>query len=166
MIALGPGVPQSLADGARRSLDDQVDKLRIDGKLEAGKATLERLKWTDLTLKAARDFEEVADFASPQTLGVPDLPTHAKGNIKWTGPIVYSDVSADPRKYSSSSIAEYGILGILALGSLVLPEIGGSSKEIESGTVAYFRASDPVTYRSCGGGRGILFYITIKRQKV
>ncbi|KFY09645.1 hypothetical protein V492_05415 [Pseudogymnoascus sp. VKM F-4246] len=160
----GPGVPQTLADEARRSLDDEVDKLRVDGILEAGKATMERLKWTDVTLKAARDFEKIADFAPPKTLGFPDLPTHAKGNIKWTGPIVYSDVLADPLKYYSSSIPEYGILGILALGSLVLPEIGGSSMEIESGTVAYFRVSDPVTYRSCGGGRGILFYITIKRH--
>lgn len=49
---------------------------------------------------------------------------------------MYSDVLADPLKYYSSSIPEYGILGILALGSLVLPEIGGSSMEIESGTVA------------------------------
>lgn len=59
MIAPGPGVPQTLADEARRSLDDEVAKLRVDGILEAGKATMERLKWTDVTLKAARDFEKV-----------------------------------------------------------------------------------------------------------
>ncbi|OBT82967.1 hypothetical protein VE02_08462 [Pseudogymnoascus sp. 03VT05] len=107
MIAPGLGIPQTLADEARRSLNDQVDKLRVDGKLEAGKATMERLEWTDVTYKAARDFEEVADFAPPKTLRFPDLPTHAKGNIKWTGPIVYSDVLADPLKYYSSSIPEY-----------------------------------------------------------
>jgi hypothetical protein len=85
----------------------------------------------------------------------------AKGKIKWAGPIVYSDVLSEPLTYQSVAPG-YSAIGILALGTLQLPEIGESGRrEIESGSVAYFRGSDPVVYRSCGGGRGILFYISI-----
>lgn len=80
-------------------------------------------------------------------------------SIKWTGPIVYSDVLSDPLKYDTSGTGN-GVFGILALGTLKLPEIGGTSKVIASGAVAYFRESDNVVYRSCEGGRGILFYVS------
>jgi len=74
---------------------------------------------------------------------------------------VYSDVLSDPLSYASSAPA-YGIIGILALGALQLPEIGKSGSEsIKSGSVAYFRGSDPIIYRSCGGGRGILFHVSV-----
>lgn len=74
--------------------------------------------------------------------------------------MVYSDVLPQPRKYSSPA-EKYGVLGIMALGTLQLPEIGDSgSKEIKSGTVAYISGSDSVVYRSCGGGRAIFFYIS------
>lgn len=75
--------------------------------------------------------------------------------------MVYTDVLSDPFRYSSSAEG-YGILGIMALGTLQLPEIGNNgSIEIKSGAVAYFLGSDPVVYRSCGGGRGIWFYVSI-----
>jgi hypothetical protein len=74
---------------------------------------------------------------------------------------VYLDVLFDPLRYQSSAPG-YNVIGILALGSLQLPQIGESgTKTISSGSVAYFRGSDPVVYRSCGGGRGILFNISI-----
>lgn len=74
---------------------------------------------------------------------------------------MYSDAMSPPLKYATAAEG-YGILGILALGTLQLPEIGDSgSREIKSGHVAYFRASDSVVYRSCGGGQGILFYISV-----
>lgn len=81
-------------------------------------------------------------------------------NIKWTGPMVYSDVLPQPKTYKSPA-DEYGVLGIIALGTLRLPEIGDrGSVEIGSGTVAYITGSDSVVYRSCGGGRAIFFYIS------
>jgi hypothetical protein len=56
-----------------------------------------------------------------------------------------------------------GVWGILALGTVQLPEYGdGGSEVIRSGEVAYFRESGRVVYRSCGGARCILFYIGIK----
>jgi hypothetical protein len=61
--------------------------------------------------------------------------------------------------YRSSALG-FGIIGIIALGALNLPEIAGSGPiTIESGSVAYFRDSSPVVYRACKG-RGIIFYIT------
>ena len=96
------------------------------------------------------------DLTRLKDLGVAD-PT--KGVIRWTGPMVYSDVLPKPVTYSVNQ--RYNVLGLIALGKLQLPEIGDSgSKEISSGTVVYFRASDPVVYRSCGGGRILLFYFT------
>ena len=100
---------------------------------------------------------QTVDLSIIKSLGIPNA---TKENIKWIGPIVYLDVLPDPVKYTVPE--EYGILGILALGTLQLPEIGDAgSKELESGAVAYYLASDPVVYRSCGGGRGILFQIRI-----
>jgi hypothetical protein len=104
---------------------------------------------------------KTVSLKTPEILGVPTGQSIAKENIKWTGPIVYHDVLPDPPIYQSIAPG-YNVIGILALGTLQLPEIGGSGKkEISSGSVAYFRGSDPVVYRSCGGGRGILFYISI-----
>lgn len=74
--------------------------------------------------------------------------------------MVYSDVLPQPKTYSSPA-EQYGVLGIIALGKLQLPEIGdSSSKTIESGIIAYINGSDSVVYRSCGGGRAIFFYIS------
>jgi hypothetical protein len=77
------------------------------------------------------------------------------------GPIVYSDVLANSLKYDKSG-PRNSVVGILALDIVQLPEYGDTSrKEIESGSVAYFRESDRVVYRSCGGRRGVLFYISV-----
>ncbi|TGO43912.1 hypothetical protein BCON_0735g00020 [Botryotinia convoluta] len=160
MIIFGPGVAETVADSARTSLDREIEQLRAEGRLEAGKKTLEGLRWTPETLEAARGFEKNIDLSPLTALGI-DTNNIAKENIKWTGPVVYADVLLDPLKYSSSA-AGGGIFGILALDNFQLPEIGDSgSKKIQSGSVAYFRDSDPVVYRSCGGGRGILFYISL-----
>ena len=60
-------------------------------------------------------------------------------------------------RYPSSAL-NHMTIGILALGTLVLPDIAGSGLTIESGSVAYFRDSSPVVYRACKG-RGIMFFI-------
>ena len=74
--------------------------------------------------------------------------------------MVYTDVLDDPHTYAASAQG-FGVLGIIALGKLQLPEIGDSgSQEIQSGTVVYFKESDTVVYRSCKG-RGIWFYVSI-----
>ena len=62
---IGPGISVPVADAARRSLDAQVNKLRDDGKLEAGKSTIEKLGWTDETIKAGDDFKSVRFVKSP-----------------------------------------------------------------------------------------------------
>lgn len=158
MIESGPGIAESLAAAARASLDEQVKKLRAQGRLDAGKSTLEKLEWTTETAQAGQEFKKNVDLALLKTFGVTNRTSE---DIKWTGPIVYSDAMSPPLKYATAAEG-YGILGILALGTLQLPEIGDSgSREIKSGHVAYFRASDSVVYRSCGGGQGILFYISV-----
>jgi hypothetical protein len=104
---------------------------------------------------------KIVNLEPLETLGVTTGQSNMKGNIKWTGPIVYHNVLSEPPTYQHIAPG-YKVIGILALGTLQLPEIGESGKkEISSGLVAYFRGSDPVVYRSCGGGRGILFYISI-----
>ena len=81
------------------------------------------------------------------------------GSIKWACPIVYCDVLPEPMSYPSTALG-YGIIGIIALGALDLPEFGDSGpRTIESGSVVYFRDSSPVIYRACKG-RGIMFYIS------
>ena len=83
----------------------------------------------------------------------------------WAGPIVYGDVLTTPVIYQSSGQG-YGVIGMLALGDLTLPEVGGSGHTtIRSGSVAYYRDTLPVVYRACGGGRGILFYVKIEESK-
>lgn len=75
--------------------------------------------------------------------------------------MVYCDVLPEKNsmKFPSSALG-YGTIGIIALGTLVLPEIGNSGPTtIESGSVAYFRDSTPIVYRACKG-RGIMFYIS------
>jgi hypothetical protein len=59
MIIFGPGVAETVADSARTSLDREIEQLRAEGRLEAGKKTLEGLRWTPETLEAARGFEKV-----------------------------------------------------------------------------------------------------------
>jgi hypothetical protein len=72
---------------------------------------------------------------------------------------VYGDVLPEPMRYASSALG-YGIIGIIALSDLDLPEIAGSGpNRIPSGSVAYFRDSSPVVYRA-SKGRGIMFYIS------
>ena len=75
---------------------------------------------------------------------------------------MYSDVLSDPLRYDRSGPGK-GVFGVLALGTVQLPEYGDSGRKvINSGEIAYFRESDPVVYSSCGGGRCILFYISIE----
>jgi hypothetical protein len=70
-------------------------------------------------------------------------------------------VVSDLLKYNRSGPGK-GIIRILVLGTVHLPEYGDSStREIQSSSAAYFLESDPVVYRLCGGSRGILFYISI-----
>jgi hypothetical protein len=72
---------------------------------------------------------------------------------------VYGDVLPEkPLRYPSSALG-FGIIGIIALGNLDLPEIADSGpNQIPSGSVAYFRGSSPVVFRA-SNGRGIMFYI-------
>ena len=87
------------------------------------------------------------------------IPKSTKENIKFVGPMVYGEVLDNPVTYAKVAPG-YTIIGIFALGVLQLPEIGKSSPtNISSGSVAYFRGDSSVVYRSCGGGRGILFYV-------
>merc|ERR1712230_347833 len=114
------------------SLDEQVKKLRAQGRLDAGKSTLEKLEWTTETAQAGQEFKKNVDLALLKTFGVTNRTSE---DIKWTGPIVYSDAMSPPLKYATAAEG-YGILGILALGTLQLPEIGDSgSREIKSGHV-------------------------------
>jgi hypothetical protein len=81
------------------------------------------------------------------------------GKLNIACPLVYSDVSTKP-KWSPSSALGYGIIGIIALGTLRLPEIGDSGPTtIESGSVVYYRDSTRIVFRECEG-RGIMFYIS------
>lgn len=58
--------------------------------------------------------------------------------------------------------SQSGAIGVVALGTLTLPEIGDSkSVQVESGSVAFFRSDARVTYRSCGWGRAIWFFISL-----
>ncbi len=59
MIVSGLGVAGTVAESARASLDKEINKLRAEGRLEAGKKTLEKLKWTPETFQAAQEFEKV-----------------------------------------------------------------------------------------------------------
>jgi len=60
MIANALGVTRTVADAARKSLDEQVDKLRHDRLLDAGKKNHENLKWTEETLHIAKGIEKVS----------------------------------------------------------------------------------------------------------
>lgn len=55
----GPGIAESIADAAQASLDDQVQKLRGEGKLDAGKSTLVMLKWTPEAFNAGQEVKKV-----------------------------------------------------------------------------------------------------------
>lgn len=152
MIVTGKGVSETVANAARSSLDPEVRQLRVGGKLGGGGESSERLSWTKETHDIAKEFEEKIDFSLLKDFGV---AAKANAEMKWIGPIVYSDVSPEPLKYDRSGQGN-GYFGILALGPVHLPEYGDSgNKEIKSGEVAYFRESDPVMYRSCGRSRGM-----------
>ena len=56
--------------------------------------------------------------------------------MKWVESIIYADVLSKPLNYSSSPLG-YGVIGILALGALSLPDVGDSRDvSISSGSVA------------------------------
>lgn len=59
MIEFGPGVAKPVAEAARASLDEQVKKLKDEGKLDAGKSTVVKLDWTTETAKAGEEFKKV-----------------------------------------------------------------------------------------------------------
>jgi len=156
IVTRSGAIPEALAEAARASLDDEVARRRAEGALEAGQRSSVKLEWTTQTAAVVQAFEKTVDVQTIQSLGV----TLRNNAIKWAGPIVYIDVLPEPMRFPSSALG-YGIIGILALGPLQLPEIGESGPiQIETGSVAYFRDSSPVVYRACGGGRGILFYIS------
>jgi len=77
---------------------------------------------------------------------------------KWGFTFVFSDISSPPLCYPSALLRP-GIMGIIALGTLHLPEIGGSgSRTIDSGSVVYFRLISRIEH--CNSkGRGIMFCI-------
>ncbi|KAH6714038.1 hypothetical protein BKA61DRAFT_55154 [Leptodontidium sp. MPI-SDFR-AT-0119] len=162
MVALvikDQAIPKTIAEAACRSLDKEIARQREEGALEAGKASSVKLEWTTQTRDVVNVFVDAfkasADLAPIQSLG-----GNPRGTLHWAGPIVYCDVLPEPNslKFPSSALG-YGIIGIIALGTLQLPEIGDNGPAtIESGSVAYFRDSSPIVYRACKG-RGIMFYI-------
>ncbi|PVH68177.1 hypothetical protein DL98DRAFT_662289 [Cadophora sp. DSE1049] len=140
MIVTSPGISGSAAENARASLDAQVAQLQADGMLEPGKSSHEKLNWTDETIAAAQEFKTTVDLTPLKDLGI----AAKQEDIQWRIPIVYSDVVSDPLKYDRSGPGK-GIIGILALGTVHLPEYGDSgTREIQSGSAAYFLESDPV----------------------
>ncbi|KAH8674383.1 hypothetical protein BGZ60DRAFT_270762 [Tricladium varicosporioides] len=158
MVTKDQAVPKATADAACRSLDKEITRKREEGALEAGKASSEKLEWTTETQEVVRIFADAfrisANLAPIQSLG-----GDPSGKINWACPIIYSDVLPEPMRYPSSALG-FGTIGIIALGTLDLPEVGDSGPtRIESGSVAYFRDSSPVVYRACKG-RGIMFYIS------
>jgi len=79
------------------------------------------------------------------------------GKVKWAGPIVYGDVLPQPMRYPSSDL-RHRIIGIIAFGTLDLPEIADSRPTtITSGSVVYFRDFYPIVYRA--SRRGIMFCV-------
>ena len=61
--------------------------------------------------------------------------------------IVYSEVLTKP-KWSPSSVLGHGIIGIIALGTLYLPEITDSGlTRLESSLITYFRDLSPIIFR-------------------
>jgi hypothetical protein len=58
MIVTAEGISGTLADGARANLEE-VDQLRADGRLAAGKKNSKILKWTIETHSIAKQFLEV-----------------------------------------------------------------------------------------------------------
>lgn len=151
-------INQQVADAAFASLDEEVTRKRAEGVLAAGQCTNEKLSWTTETLNAAKEFEKSIDVTPLKILNV---IANKGSDIQWAGPIIYADVLAEPLKYEYTALG-YGVVGILALGPLHLPDVGDSrGVSISSGSVAYFRDNLPVVYKSCSG-RGILFYIKTK----
>jgi len=157
MIKTKSGViSRQVADAGCASLDEEVARKRTEGKLDPGQKTVEYLSWTTETYKAAQDFESSLDLTGLESLGI---TTSEASGIKWVGPFIYGDVLNEPLRYSSSASGQ-GVIGILALGDLNLPDVGNSAGvSISGGSVAYFRRNDPVVYKSCSG-RGILFHIS------
>jgi hypothetical protein len=157
LVIKDKAIPKDVADAACRSLDKEIARKRGEGALEAGKKSSVKLEWTKETQSAVRAFESA--HSSANLAPIASLGGNPAGKVGFAGPIVYSDVSTEPMRFPSS-ILGVGIMGIIALGTLHLPEFGDSGPTvIESGSIAYFRDSSPVTYRACGGGRGILFFI-------
>jgi len=152
-------IPKATADAASRSLDEEIDRKQREGALEAGKETSVGLEWTVEAQDALRAYEVAvkADFAGVAPIqSLRDNPII--GKLNFGCPIVYSDVSTPPKRYISG--VGRGIMGIIALGTLHLPKIGNNEpRTIESGSVAYYRDSTPITFSECKG-RGILFYIS------
>jgi hypothetical protein len=68
MIVTSSGITGTIADVARAILDEEVDWLRAEGKLEPRKSTDEKLKLTDETLAAAREFEKVSFAQRPHCI--------------------------------------------------------------------------------------------------
>lgn len=150
-------VPKTIADAACESLDKEIAQMRKEGALQAGQRSMVNLEWTPETAAVCHVYEMSADLTPIQSLR---RNPRSQVKFKWVGPIVYVDVMPNPMSFPSLALG-YGIIGIIALGDLHLPEIGDSGPiMIESGSVAYFRDLSPVVYRACGGGRGILFYLS------
>lgn len=118
-----------------------------------------KLEWTTQTKEVLRIYEDVCANLECNILMLQSLNGNPKGSTKWACPIVYGDVLPEEPLRCPSSALGFGIIGIIALGNLDLPEIADSgSNQIPSGSVAYFRDSSPVVFRA-SNGRGIMFYI-------
>ncbi|KAH8591184.1 hypothetical protein B0O99DRAFT_274582 [Bisporella sp. PMI_857] len=152
-------IPQETADAACESLDEEVDQKREKGALKAGTASSVRLGWTTQARKVAEVFKTAFKESTDVALMIQNLGGNPSGKLVIGSPFVYTDVSSTPLRYPSSALF-YGIMGIIALGPLDLPDVGDSrSTRIESGSVAYFRDASPIEYRKCKG-RGIMFRIS------
>jgi hypothetical protein len=59
MIVSSLGVAEQVVNTACESLDKEISELRARGRLDAGRASVEKLQWTPEAYKAAREFKEV-----------------------------------------------------------------------------------------------------------
>jgi hypothetical protein len=153
-------IPEAIANAACESLDKEIARKREQGALEAGESSSVKLEWTKQTEEVVRIYEDVCASLESNSVMLQSLDGNPKGSTKWACPIVYGDVLLEkPMRYASSALG-FGIIGIIALGNLDLPEIADSGpNQITSGSVAYFRDSSPIVYRA-SSGRGIMFYIS------
>ncbi|KAF1349768.1 hypothetical protein BDV97DRAFT_398577 [Delphinella strobiligena] len=166
IVTLPNAIPRELADKGRQSLDEQINRIEQREDLSKSRRTILKLEWTNETtdaIKVARNgiLDRSILREQLETLGYRDVPEDLRNCLTRPGPMMYIENSEAPITFPRS-YPHNGAIGVVALGALKLPEIGESGTlEIESGTIALFRSDAPITYRSCGWGRGIMFFIDL-----